>query len=84
MKTAVAQNIEAHWNTVYQSSVTEKVYLQLNNVLYTPGETVFFKAFVTESDNKPSALSDYLYVDLFQGDKKVISQFYDTLPEQPG
>lgn len=76
VKTAVAQNIEADWNTVYQSSVTEKVYLQLNNVLYTPGETIFFKAFVTESDNKPSALSDYLYVDLFQGDKKVISQFY--------
>lgn len=76
VKPTAAQNIETDWNAVYQRSVTEKVYLQLNNVLYTPGETVFFKAFVTESDNKPSALSDYLYVDLFQGDKKVISQFY--------
>ena len=76
VKNAAAQNIEPDWNSVYQNSSTEKVYVQLNNVLYTPGETVFFKAFVTESDNRPSSLSDYLYVDLFQGDKKVVSQFY--------
>ncbi|MFH6992539.1 TonB-dependent receptor plug domain-containing protein [Flavobacterium sp. FlaQc-48] len=75
-KTGIAQNTEADWNTVYQKSYTEKAYLQLNNVLYAPGETVYFKAFVTESDNSPTTLSDYLYVDLFQGAKKADTQSY--------
>jgi len=73
---AIAQNIEASWNAVYKKSCTEKVYVQLNNVLYTPGETIYFNAFVTESDNSPSSFSDYLYVDLFQGNKKITSQSY--------
>ncbi|WDF64854.1 MG2 domain-containing protein [Flavobacterium sp. KACC 22763] len=72
-----AQNIEADWNTVYKNSKTEKVYVQLNNVLYNPGETVFFKAFITESDNRPTTLSAYLYVEFFQGNKKVFSQNYE-------
>ncbi|WP_289666102.1 TonB-dependent receptor plug domain-containing protein [Flavobacterium panacagri] len=75
--TLTAQNIEADWNSVYKNSNTEKVYVQLNNVLYNLGETVFFKAFVTENDNRPSTLSAYLYVDIFQGNKKVISQNYE-------
>ncbi|WP_431244779.1 hypothetical protein ACQ9BO_11270 [Flavobacterium sp. P21] len=72
-----AQNIENEWNAVYKKSLTEKVYLQFNNVLYFPGEIIYFKAFVTKSDNKPSNLSDYLYVDLFDGsNKKIKSQIY--------
>ncbi|MDR6967589.1 TonB-dependent SusC/RagA subfamily outer membrane receptor [Flavobacterium arsenatis] len=74
---ASAQNKEANWSVVYQKSITEKVYLQLNNVLYVPGETVFFKAYITESDNRPTGLSDYIYVDLFDsGNKKITSQTY--------
>lgn len=70
-QTILAQNIEKQWKTVYESSRTEKVYLQFNNVLYFPGETIHFKAYVTENDNKPTTLSDYLYVDLFDaGNKK--------------
>lgn len=76
LQNAIAQNIEQNWSTVYKKSNTEKVYVQLNNVLYEPGETVHFKAFVTQSDNAPSTLSDYLYVDLYQGTKKVTSQIY--------
>ncbi|MGE6355590.1 MG2 domain-containing protein [Flavobacterium sp. NPDC079362] len=75
----VAQNIESDWNTVYKKSITEKVYLQLNNVLYTPGEIIYFKGYIAESDNKPTSLSDYLYVDLFDSaNKKIASQTYSV------
>ncbi|MEN2402857.1 TonB-dependent receptor plug domain-containing protein [Flavobacterium sp. MC2016-06] len=76
-QTLTAQNIENDWNTVYKKPLTEKVYLQLNNVLYEPGEVIYFKGFVTESDNSPTTLSDYVYIDLFDGsNKKIASQIY--------
>lgn len=76
-QTILAQNVETEWKAVYERSRTEKVYLQFNNVLYFPGETIHFKAYVTESDNRPTTLSDYLYVDLFDaGNKKIKSQIY--------
>ncbi|GGF10913.1 TonB-dependent receptor plug domain-containing protein [Flavobacterium limi] len=72
-----AQKTESDWNTVYQNPITEKVYLQLNNVLYDPGETVYFKAYIAENDNSPTTLSDYLYIDLFDGaNKKITTQNY--------
>ncbi|PXY45916.1 TonB-dependent receptor plug domain-containing protein [Flavobacterium hydrophilum] len=72
-----AQTTESDWNAVYQKSITEKVYLQLNNVLYVPGETVYFKAYIAENDNSPTTLSDYLYIDLFDGaNKKITTQNY--------
>ncbi|SFC83861.1 TonB-dependent receptor plug domain-containing protein [Flavobacterium phragmitis] len=76
-QTTWAQKTEKDWNTAYKKSVTEKVYLQLNNVLYTPNETVYFTGFITEADNSPSGLSEYLYVDLLDGsNKKIVSQCY--------
>lgn len=76
-QTVKAQNIENDWNAVYQKPITEKVYLQLNNVLYIPGETVYFKVYIAENDNSPTTLSDYLYVDLFDGaNKKITTQNY--------
>jgi len=76
-QTVEAQNIETEWNTVYQKPLTEKVYLQLNNVLYVPGETIYFKGYIAENDNSPTTLSDYLYIELFDGgNKKTASQNY--------
>ncbi|MES2575210.1 MAG: TonB-dependent receptor plug domain-containing protein [Bacteroidota bacterium] len=76
-QTFSAQNTEADWTAVYKKSNTEKVYLHLNNVLYAPYETVHFKAYITESDNSPTSLSDYVYVDLFDGgNKKITTQTY--------
>ncbi|TDW52418.1 TonB-dependent SusC/RagA subfamily outer membrane receptor [Flavobacterium sp. 270] len=73
----LSQNIEADWNSIYQKPVNEKVYLNLNNVLYTPGETLYFKGYITEADNSPTTLSDFVYTDLFDGaNKKVASQIY--------
>ncbi len=42
----------------------EKVYLHLDNTAYATGETLWFKAYVTGSDGKPTRLSRVLYVDL--------------------
>lgn len=76
-QTLSAQNIETDWIKVYQKSITEKVYLQLNNVLFVPGEIVHFKAYITKSDNSPTTLSNYVYVDLFDGgNKKITTQTY--------
>lgn len=76
-QTVLAQNTEADWSTVYQNSNTEKVYLQLNNVLYLPGETIYFKAYIAQADNSPTTLSDYLYIELLDGgNKKITSQIY--------
>ncbi|MTH14262.1 TonB-dependent receptor plug domain-containing protein [Flavobacterium sp. LC2016-01] len=72
-----SQNTETDWNTAYKWSITEKVYLHFNNVLYFPGETIHFKAYITKSDNRPTTLSDYLYVDFLDAsDKKINSQTY--------
>ncbi|MFB9079740.1 TonB-dependent receptor plug domain-containing protein [Flavobacterium procerum] len=73
----MAQNAETDWNLVYKKSITEKVYLQLNNVLYVPGDIIYFRAFISEADNSPNSLSEYLYVDIFDSsDKKIVSQMY--------
>ncbi|KFF06009.1 TonB-dependent receptor plug domain-containing protein [Flavobacterium reichenbachii] len=76
-QTVEAQNIEANWNTVYEKPITEKVYLHLNNVLYAPGDIIYFKAYIAENDNSPTTLSDYIYIDLFDGgNKKIATQNY--------
>ncbi|PAM94545.1 hypothetical protein B4N84_11225 [Flavobacterium sp. IR1] len=77
-QTVLGQNTEENWNTVYKNSITEKVYLHLNNVLYEAGETVYFKGYIAESSNIPSTLSGYLYVDVFDGaNKKILTQNYN-------
>lgn len=42
----------------------EKVYVQFDNSSYTPGQTIFYKAYL-QSGNKPSFLSTSLYLDWF-------------------
>ena len=43
----------------------EKIYIQTDHVFYTPGETVFFKIYLVRgSDNKPSTLSNIVYVEI--------------------
>ena len=43
----------------------EKIYIQTDHVFYTPGETIFFKTWLVRgSDNKPSTLSNILYVEI--------------------
>ena len=43
----------------------EKTYTQTDHVFYTPGETIFFKTWLVRgSENKPSTLSNILYVEI--------------------
>lgn len=61
----------------YHQLQTEKVYAHLNNVLYLPEETVFYKLYVTNADNTPTSQSDYVYVDVYDAsDKKIDAQCY--------
>lgn len=47
------------------SNPEEKVYLQTDKTFYKHGENIWYKAFLLNSnDNKPSRLSDVLYVEL--------------------
>src|SRR5574344_1615498 len=47
----------------------EKVYLHTDNSCYFLGDTIWYKAYVTRSDNNhPSNLSKILYVELFSPD----------------
>ncbi|ASU36489.1 carboxypeptidase regulatory-like domain-containing protein [Mucilaginibacter xinganensis] len=52
--------------TVYTANhVTEKAYLHFDKPYYAAGDTMYFKAYVTEGqDHQPSKLSGVLYADL--------------------
>jgi len=61
----------------FTNQFIEKAYIQLNNVLFQPGETVFFKIFVTDQNNQPLSKSDFVYVDVFDAsNKKIQTQQY--------
>ncbi|WP_133067194.1 hypothetical protein [Flagellimonas pacifica] len=56
------------------TEVPEKVYLQLTSKEYTSGQTIWFKALVTDSrDHTPSYLSGVLYVDLIDPNGQIVS-----------
>ena len=72
-----SQNDILNLENFYLNNQSEKTYLQLNNVLFESEETVFYKIYVTNSDNSPSKLSDYVYVDVLNaGNKKLETQTY--------
>lgn len=72
-----AQNTTDKLRQFYQLNKAEKVYLHLNNVLYEPEEVVHYKIFVTNANNSPSSLSDYVYVSIFDAsNKKIETQTY--------
>lgn len=55
-------------NSQYQQ---EKLYLHFDRALYTPGETIWFKAYLF-TDNYPSQLSKTIYAELVGKSGKVI------------
>lgn len=50
----------------------EKVHLHLDRPFYSAGDTVWFKAYLVDSDNKPTQNSSVLYVDLLSQTDEVI------------
>jgi alpha-2-macroglobulin-like protein len=72
-----AQSASEVVNKYIKQQQSEKVYAHLNNYLYLPEETVFFKLYISNPDNKPTNQSDYVYVDIFDSsNKKIESQTY--------
>ena len=60
---------------VDNSAFAEKIYLQLDRKVYTNGDTVCFKCIIINaSENIPSVLSNVLYVELINADKKLIQK----------
>ncbi|WP_157805299.1 MG2 domain-containing protein [Confluentibacter citreus] len=57
------------------TSLAEKIYLQLDKDIYTTGSTIWFKSIVTKSlDNTPTDLSGVLYVEIINAEKKLIEK----------
>jgi len=44
--------------------LVEKIYAQTDRPLYFPGETIWFKAYVVDGENKVSTLSEVGYAEL--------------------
>jgi hypothetical protein len=60
---------------VSNTSLAEKIYLQLDKDIYPTGSTIWFKSIVTNSfDNKPTYLSGILYVELINAEKRLIEK----------
>ncbi|WP_405326840.1 MG2 domain-containing protein [Leeuwenhoekiella sp. LLG6367-2.1] len=58
---------------IAQEAFAEKVYLQIDKSVYQKGETLWFKAIVTQAkDHQPSPLSKTLHVELIDANDKII------------
>jgi len=70
---AMAQNRAAtKLAAFYQDFPIEKAYLQFDKPYYAAGDTIYFKAYVTEGENhKLSDLSGVLHVDLINAKNKI-------------
>jgi hypothetical protein len=60
---------------VSYSSLAEKIYLQLDNKVYTTDQVIWFKAIVVSAaDHTPTKLSGVLYVELIDPDENIIER----------
>ena len=56
------------------SGLIEKIYAQTDRPLYFPGETIWFKAYVVNGENKISSLSEVAYAEIISPRGDVIQQ----------
>jgi hypothetical protein len=57
------------------ASLAEKVYLQLDNNVYTTDQTIWFKAIITRAwDHTPTNLSGVLHVDLVDPNENIVER----------
>ncbi|MBJ2176121.1 TonB-dependent receptor plug domain-containing protein [Aureibaculum sp. A20] len=57
-----------------QKNTIEKVYAQTDRTFYFPGETLWFKAYVIDAENKITAYSDVLTAELISPKGSVVSK----------
>ncbi|MBC3758424.1 hypothetical protein H7U19_08420 [Hyunsoonleella sp. SJ7] len=62
-----------HLKKTTKNTFAEKIYLQLNNSVFTNNETIWFKAIVTDAKNAPTNLSGILHVELIDFDKDIVA-----------
>ncbi|RAW00932.1 TonB-dependent receptor plug domain-containing protein [Pseudochryseolinea flava] len=61
----ILQNLKNSWKQYANTYPEEKVYLQTDKPFFKPGETIWFNTFLVNSNtNKPSTISDVVYVTL--------------------
>ena len=60
---ALAQRIDSLLNILDSAYPQEKIHLHMDKLYYNPGETIWFKAYIT-ADNLPSAISKTCYAEL--------------------
>ncbi|MEO6630711.1 MAG: TonB-dependent receptor plug domain-containing protein, partial [Mucilaginibacter sp.] len=69
---ALVKNITSKVNAYNTNHLTEKTYLHFDKPYYAAGDTMYFKAYLTEGDNHAlSHLSRILYVDLINTNHKI-------------
>ena len=72
---AIIVNAQESKTTISNTSLAEKIYLQLDKDIYTTGSTIWFKSIVTKSlDNSPTDLSGILYVELINAEKTILEK----------
>jgi hypothetical protein len=71
--TAQAQAIESLLKEYDAKVPQEKIHIHFDNSLYTPGQTIWYKAYVLKG-NEPSDLSKNLYIDWFDEKGKFVDR----------
>lgn len=67
--------IQQQFETYSAGKYQEKVFLHTDKTVYTTGEVIWFKAYITNAaSNKLSALSKICYVEIITADKKNLLQ----------
>lgn len=70
-------------STFISSNATiEKIHLHLDKPYYAAGETIWIKGYVVDELNRPSLISQVLYINLINDSGKLVSQL--TLPLNSG
>ena len=67
-----SQSIDSVLINFNNKAPQEKVYVQFDNSKYTPGQTIWYKAYLM-SGFQPSTISKNFYVDWYDNDGKLIS-----------
>jgi TonB-dependent SusC/RagA subfamily outer membrane receptor len=68
----ITKNITGKLDTFLTNHITEKVYLQFDKPYYAAGDTIYFKAYVTESErHQLSNTSEVLHADLINTNTKI-------------
>lgn len=73
----ITDNLLAGYNRIRP---TEKIYIQFDNSVYQPAQTIWFKAYLQSSVSTRS-LSRHMYINWYDEQGKLISQHTVPVPE---